>query len=148
VYEEPADLFVAGFTGSPPMNMLKGRLVRDGGMAVEVRNESSSLRFPLPEAMGKRVAAREGTAVVLGLRPETIFAAGTEILGPERFVFKRPVVVEELTGPDTMIVFEIGGQELFARVRPQDSRPQGTPFRFEVEMDRAKLFEVESGLRL
>ena len=148
VYEDPADLFVAGFMGSPPMNMLKGRLVRDGGMAVQVGDEGTSLRFPLPEAMAERVAEREGAEVVLGLRPETIFAAGTELPGPDRFVFERPVVVEEPTGPDTMIVFEIAGQDVIARVRPQDSRPQGTPFRFEVEMDRAKLFDAESGLRL
>jgi multiple sugar transport system ATP-binding protein len=148
VYEDPVDLFVAGFMGSPPMNMLPGRLVRDGGMAVLCGEGATQLRFPLPDRVARRVAGAEGRSVVLGLRPETIFAAGTELPGPDRFVFERPVVVDEPTGPDTMIVFEVGGQDLIARVRPKDARPGGTDFSFEVEMDRAKLFDGETGLRL
>ncbi|MBA3910309.1 MAG: sugar ABC transporter ATP-binding protein [Rhodobacter sp.] len=148
VYEDPTDLFVAGFMGSPPMNMLPGRLVRDGGMAVLCGEGASQLRFPLPERTADRMAGSDGRAVILGLRPETIFAAGTQLPGPDRFVFERPVVVEEPTGPDTMIVFEIGGQDLIARVRPQDARPGGTVFHFEVEMDRAKLFDAKTGVRL
>ncbi|MDM7931470.1 sn-glycerol-3-phosphate ABC transporter ATP-binding protein UgpC [Tabrizicola sp.] len=148
VYEDPVDLFVAGFMGSPPMNMLSGRLVRDGGMAVLCGDGPTQLRFPLPDRIANRVAGAEGRDIVLGLRPETIFAAGTQLPGPDRFVFERPVVVDEPTGPDTMIVFEIAGQDLIARVRPQDARPGGTVFRFEVEMDRAKLFDAKTGLRL
>jgi multiple sugar transport system ATP-binding protein len=148
IYEEPVDLFVAGFMGSPPMNMLPGQLVSDGGMAVLCGEGPTALRFPMPDRIARRVAGSEGRAVVLGLRPETIFAAGTELPGPDRFVFERPVVVEEPTGPDTMIVFEIGGQDLIARVRPKDARKGGTTFRFEVEMDRAKLFDAKTGLRI
>ncbi|MBW6505123.1 MAG: ABC transporter ATP-binding protein [Rhodobacteraceae bacterium] len=148
VYEDPADLFVAGFMGSPPMNMIAGRLQRDGGMAVECGAPGAGLRFPLPEAMARRVADHDGQEVILGLRPETIFAAGSELPGPNRFCFDLPVAVVEPTGPDTMIVFEIGGQDLIARVRPQDARPEGSMFNFEVEMDKAKLFDAASGLRL
>ncbi|WP_343116369.1 ABC transporter ATP-binding protein [Ostreiculturibacter nitratireducens] len=149
VYEDPADLFVAGFMGSPPMNMIPGKLVREDGMHVDCGgNGGTPMRFPLPDAIARRVADQEGMDVVLGLRPETIFAAGTELPGPNRYIFERPVVVEEPTGPDTMIVFEIAGLDLIARVRPQDGKPQGTSFRFEVEMDRAKLFDAKTGLRL
>ncbi len=148
IYEDPVDLFVAGFMGSPPMNMLQGQLVRDGGMAVLCGEGATRIRFPMPDRIAGRVAGSEGRPVVLGLRPETIFAAGTELSGPDRFVFERPVVVDEPTGPDTMIVFEMGGQDLIARVRPKDARPAGSIFRFEVEMDRAKLFDPKTGQRL
>lgn len=148
VYDDPVDLFVAGFMGSPPMNMIEGKLRQDGGSFVECGAPGAELRFPLPEAMARRVAGHDGLAVILGLRPETIFAAGSELPGPDRFCFELPVAVVEPTGPDTMIVFEIGGRDLIARVRPQDARPQGTRFRFEVEMRKAKLFEAASGLRL
>jgi multiple sugar transport system ATP-binding protein len=47
-----------------------------------------------------------------------------------------------------MIVFELGGQDLIARVRPKEARPAGAAFRFEVEMDRAKLFDAKTGLGL
>jgi multiple sugar transport system ATP-binding protein len=148
IYENPADLFVAGFIGSPPMNMVPGRLLRDGGMFVVPENAGpGQLRFPLPAETAGRLSADDGRAVVLGLRPETIFAAGTELPGPNRFVFERKVDVTEPTGPDTMIVFDLGGQDLIARVRPEDAAAPGTPFRFEVDMGKAKLFDLQSGLR-
>lgn len=149
IYEHPADLFVAGFMGSPPMNMIPGLLVSDGGMFVMPDNqESGNLRFPLPADMAARLAGHANQEVVLGLRPETIFAAGTELPGPNRFVFEREVDVVEPTGPDTMVVFTIGGQDLIARVRPEDARAPGTRFRFEVDMDKAKVFDRETGLKL
>ncbi|MHC0053566.1 ABC transporter ATP-binding protein [Actibacterium sp. D379-3] len=149
IYEEPVDLFVAGFMGSPPMNMIPGTLRNIGGMVVDCDVAGDPpLHFPLPDKIARRVDGQEGLEVVMGLRPETIFAAGSELPGPNRFVFERPIEVEEPTGPDTMLVFEIGGRDLIARVRPQDSRPQGTLFRFEVEMEKAKLFDAKTGMRL
>lgn len=149
IYENPADLFVAGFMGSPPMNMVPGRLAHGDGMCVVPDHEpDGGLRFRLPPDMVSRLSGEDGRKVVLGLRPETIFAAGTELPGPNRFVFEREVDVVEPTGPDTMIVFNLGGQDLIARVRPEDARPSGTCFRFEVDMDKAKIFDSETGLRL
>ncbi|WP_212523500.1 ATP-binding cassette domain-containing protein [Actibacterium sp. MT2.3-13A] len=148
IYENPVDLFVAGFMGSPPMNMIRGRLVRDGGLFFAPLGDRDGVRFPIAAAEAARIGAPDGQEVVLGLRPETIFAAGTELPGPDRFVFERPVAVVEPTGPDTMIVFEIGGQDLIARVRPEDAHPPGTPFRFEVDMGKAKLFDAGTGLRI
>jgi multiple sugar transport system ATP-binding protein len=149
IYENPADLFVAGFMGSPPMNMVPGRLANGDGLCVVPDHEpDGGLRFRLPPDMASRLSGEDGRKVVLGLRPETIFAAGTELPGPNRFVFEREVDVVEPTGPDTMIVFNLGGQDLIARVRPEDARPSGTRFRFEVDMDKAKIFDSETGLRL
>ncbi len=149
IYDDPGDLFVAGFMGSPPMNMVPGRLRRAAGLAVEVADPAAGpLRFPLPARIAERVQAADGHEVVLGLRPESIFMAGTELPGPDRFLFERPVEVVEPTGPDTMIVFAIGDTEMIARVRPEDARPSGTPFRFEVDMSKAKLFDAGTELRL
>ncbi|WP_300445208.1 ABC transporter ATP-binding protein [uncultured Mameliella sp.] len=149
IYEDPVDLFVAGFMGSPPMNMLPGQIRQgSGGLCVAVGSGDTALEFPLPKTGIDATTLSEGRSVVLGLRPETIFAAGTELPGAERFVFERPVDVVEPTGPDTMIVFEIGGKELIARVRPEDARPVGTPFSFEVDMTKAKLFDAETGFAI
>ena len=148
IYENPADLFVAGFMGAPPMNMIRGRLVRQGGLFVAPLGDRDGLRFPLSADKSAGIDAPDGQEVVLGLRPETIFAAGTELPGPDRFVFERPVEVVEPTGPDTMIVFQIGGQDVIARVRPEDARATGTPFSFEVDMGKAKLFDAATGKRM
>ena len=63
-------------------------------------------------------------------------------------VFERPVDVVEPTGPDTMIIFAIAGTDTIARVRPQDAKVPGTPFRFEVEMGKAKLFDRKTEMHL
>jgi len=143
------DMFVAGFIGSPPMNMIPGRVWHDGGRSyVLPRGARESIRFPLDGPVGEGVDLPDGHEVILGLRPETIFAAGTELPGPNRYVFEAPVEVVEPTGPDTMIVFQIGGQDLIARVRPEDVAKPGSGFRFEVDMGKAKLFDAESGRSL
>ncbi|SIO51446.1 carbohydrate ABC transporter ATP-binding protein, CUT1 family [Rhodovulum sp. ES.010] len=146
IYEEPVDMFVAGFMGSPPMNMIPGRLRRDGGrLFVLPLGARETLRFPMSGPAGKDVTAPDGHDVVLGLRPETIFAAGTELPGEHRYVFEAPVEVVEPTGPDTMIVFQIDGRDYIARVRPEDAARPGSAFRFEVDMAKAKLFDAETG---
>ncbi|TCP39018.1 ABC transporter ATP-binding protein [Rhodovulum marinum] len=149
IYENPVDMFVAGFMGSPPMNMIPGRVWHDGGKVfVLPRGARESIRFPVDGPAARGADLPDGHEVILGLRPETIFAAGTELPGPNRYVFDAPVEVVEPTGPDTMIVFQIGGQDLIARVRPEDVAKPGRAFRFEVDMTKAKLFDAETGKAL
>jgi multiple sugar transport system ATP-binding protein len=64
------------------------------------------------------------------------------------FVFERVIDVVEPPRPDTMLVFTLGGREAIARVRPEDRAPGRTPYRSEVDMHKAKLFDAATGLRL
>jgi multiple sugar transport system ATP-binding protein len=148
IYENPTDLFVASFMGSPSMNIARGRVVKDGACAIEVSDEEGAVRFPLPSALADKVADHEGRELFLGLRPETVTHVGAHAEGAEVFAFERNVDVVEPTGPDTMLVFTLGGIEAIARVRPEEKVPVGHPFRFEVNMSKAKLFDPETGLRL
>jgi len=54
----------------------------------------------------------------------------------------------EPTGPDTMLVFRIAGQEMIARVRPEDAPAAAQAFAFEADMTKAKLFDAATGQRL
>ncbi|WP_416798444.1 ABC transporter ATP-binding protein [Ciceribacter azotifigens] len=149
IYENPVDLFVAGFMGSPSMNIMRGRVVRNGGTVIEVTDEEGTVRFPLSASQTEKVANRIGEEVYLGMRPETIThrgAHGTD--DGETFVFERKVDVVEPTGPDTMLVFTLGGMEAIARVRPEEKVKPGEFFSFEVNMAKAKLFDAENGNRL
>ena len=96
VYEKPANLFVARFIGTPPMNTLTARVVReDGQLAVSV----PGARIPVPEPLVKAITDANLEAVVLGVRPEHLeFEAGgalpamvtvIESLGHERHVICR-----------------------------------------------------------
>ncbi|MDQ0314787.1 ABC transporter ATP-binding protein [Amorphus orientalis] len=149
IYEEPADLFVASFIGSPPMNILNGTVRRgDGGAVVEVSDRDGTIAFPLPAKLAETVGGQEGRQVKLGLRPETISERDGQQTGENLFAFERPVEVIEPTGPDTMIISSLGSAELIARVRPGAPAEVGQPFAFEVNMAKAKLFDVETGKRI
>jgi multiple sugar transport system ATP-binding protein len=127
IYEAPIDLFVAGFIGSPPMNIV---------------------RVPIPGRLANAAEAYVGRDLYLGLRPEAITHEGGQPPGPHLFTFERIVDVVEPTGPDTMLVFTLGGQEAIARVRPEEAGAERAPFRFCANMDKAKLFDPETGLRI
>jgi multiple sugar transport system ATP-binding protein len=148
VYNDPADLFVAGFMGSPPMNMLEGTVQVGDGVHIVVEGGGEAIAFPAPHAQRDRVAAHDGRNVILGLRPETIGAAGQDHGAEESFGFVREVEVVEPTGPDTLLIFPLGGVEATARVRPEDEQPAGTPFHFTVDMSKAKVFDPTSGKRI
>jgi multiple sugar transport system ATP-binding protein len=149
VYESPTDLFVAGFMGSPPMNILDGRVMRNGGCAVEVSDEEGVVCFPVPSEYQARLARFENQPVKLGLRPEAIGRGEVRTEPDARFfAFERIVDVVEPTGPDTMLVFTLGGHEAIARVRPEESMPAGTSYRFEADMQKAKFFDAASGNRI
>ncbi len=148
IYEDPTDLFVASFMGSPSMNTVRGRLFENGGAMVQVTDGEGSIEFPLPAEIAGKVAGRIGQEVVLGLRPEIITHPGAHAAGSNVFVFERTVDVIEPTGPDTMLVFTLGGSEAIGRVRPDEVVEAGKPYGFQVNMDKAKLFDPESGKSL
>jgi len=96
VYARPANLFVAGFIGNPPMNLLSGCVVdSDGGLAVDVGGTG----VPLPESLAAVIRQRGVTDVVVGVRPEHLTIDGegpmpatlsvVESLGHERHLFCR-----------------------------------------------------------
>jgi multiple sugar transport system ATP-binding protein len=146
IYEEPEDLFVAGFMGSPSMNIFSGKVVKNGRYLIEVGDErDGKVRFPVPDKLSASAEAILGREVRLGMRPETITRNGAQPSAPGIFQFERAIDVVEPTGPDTMLVFTLGGVEAIARVRPEDRPSTDEPFALEVDMDKAKIFDAETG---
>jgi len=148
IYEEPVDLFVASFIGSPSMNLVKGRVVGDGALAIEVADAAGTVSFPVPRSLLGAARPYLGSELILGLRPETVVRQGAHRPGTETFSFERVIDVVEPTGPDTLLVFSLGGAESVARVHPEDKPRVGAKYPFDVNMDRAKLFDPDTGLRL
>ncbi|MGJ4910918.1 ABC transporter ATP-binding protein [Bradyrhizobium sp. HKCCYLS2033] len=148
VYEQPADLFVAGFMGSPAMNLVPARVVQGDGIWLEVEDARGNVRLAVPPGASASIGTHVGRHLKLGLRPEIITRQGTQKPSGLLCTFQRPVDVVEPTGPDTMIVFDLGGVEMIARVHPEDKAPVGSLYSFEVNMDKAKLFDPDSGKRV
>jgi len=138
VYQKPATTFVAGFIGSPPMNLIAGR-VADGG---KVLAADGDVRLRLPEPR----PALEGRSVLLGVRPEHLETCekGAALLEPD-------IDFIELLGSDSLVYGHLGrdknGSRVAARLHVSALAKEGhLPLRFAA--GNMHLFDPESGKRL
>jgi multiple sugar transport system ATP-binding protein len=150
VFDSPANLFVADFIGSPPMNQIPATLVQqDGGLGVHVPCQGgTALYIALPGAPA-RYADWLGRDVVFGVRPEHItgLRAG-EPAAPGHTVLDCRIDVVEPTGTDTMVFFQLGSVEMVARIDPHMPVRPGESLRLAVAASRASLFDTRTGNRI
>jgi multiple sugar transport system ATP-binding protein len=149
IYRRPANLFVAGFIGSPPMNFLRGKLVAEGGqlgLPVMTKASGAERRWLLPVPAGEPMSGWVGREVVLGIRPEAIELA---ISGQAAdTVIEADIEVIEPTGADTLAYLRLDGAEVVARLKPQANLRPGARLRLALDMGRASLFDPESEKRI
>ena len=135
LYDHPANVFVAGFIGSPAMNFLPGKVVRSGdGVHVELADQT---RIALPAAC----PARDGQAVTFGTRPEHLSLAADGGI-PVR------VVTVEPTGADTFVACRSQGVDLAAVFRERHDFRPGSTIHLRPDIARAQLFDASTGLAL
>ncbi|PZM08795.1 ABC transporter ATP-binding protein [Rhizobium tubonense] len=136
LYRQPANLFVAGFIGSPAMNFLKGTVEGvDGSPAVRLKDGTL-----VQIRMERRVTS--GQAVTIGLRPEHLDPSGTgsPLTGQTMLV--------EPTGAQTHVLFELAGEQVTAVVDGELPMKYGAPLKVAVNADQVYVFDRESGLSL
>jgi len=143
LYNHPANLFVAGFIGSPPMNFFKGHIQRAGGHLafVEANPRGAGLTLPLTEALSKRASGHIEKPVIFGLRPEDIHDALT-VTQPEPLrTAEVKVEVSEPMGSETLLYLDTGATSFIARVRPTDRFDAGQRVKVTFDLDHAHLFD-------
>jgi multiple sugar transport system ATP-binding protein len=146
IYRYPANLFVARFMGSPPMNTMPARLEADAGGPVVVigagRPDEVRLRLQGYDAAASYV----GREVVLGIRPECI-AEGDRVfsgaVGPPVIV-TAPVELVEPTGAETIVLLRLGGEPAQARISPDIRPTPGATASFALDTRRLCLFDPET----
>ncbi len=148
IYDTPANMFVAGFMGSPSMNLFPARVAVENGQAV-AKVATATGEAALPFAGGRGFEAQSGRDIVLGLRPEAI----TDRDGADRasravHVVEVPVELTEPAGSDTFVVAHLGGKEATGRFRADvDVRP-GQVFPFAINMEKAVAFDPKTEMRI
>ncbi|MBE3562707.1 MAG: sn-glycerol-3-phosphate ABC transporter ATP-binding protein UgpC [Hydrogenibacillus schlegelii] len=111
VYNRPANLFVAGFIGSPAMNFLRGTL-EDAGGILRFQAPNLSLAVPEPDAAVLRERGYAGRPIILGIRPQDIV-----VRGPEGLTFSGTVTVVENMGSEKYLYIAVDeATEIVARV--------------------------------
>jgi multiple sugar transport system ATP-binding protein len=140
VYHQPKNLFVAGFMGSPPMNLLPGLLVSNGA---ELALSSASASLTLPTAVANQL--RQGpTEVTLGVRSEAVLLS----LDPASEGVLGIVYVLEPLGSDQYVTVKVGDWLIKARTDPDFRVVPGQTVRVAFQSHRLHLFSTESGQRL
>lgn len=146
IYETPANVFVGGFIGTPPMNFIHGTLKDDGSFISAKEN----YKFKLPEE--KIAAARklgyENREVILGIRPEDIYDDQNKEMMAKYPQATLDVTVEisELLGAETNIYTSIDGDAIIAAVPSRDDLAPGQPFKITLDLDHVHLFDVDTEL--
>jgi multiple sugar transport system ATP-binding protein len=142
VYDRPANMFVAGFMGSPSMNFIPAQLVEDGGTtAVTVRAAAGgTAKLALHNGAGSRAAGKD---VILGVRPEHLFRYHSDLKAqkPGLATLSAPVELVEPTGAETMAVMRVGDIEIVGRFDPDGAPRMGENITLGVDMAHACLFE-------
>ncbi len=136
VYAAPANLFVAGFIGTPPMNVLEGQLVLDGGEPVVT---VGALRVPVAPGTGDRVAS--GRKVEIGIRPEQLSFGD----GP----LPATVTAVEWLGHESLVSLDMEGHRVVVRGETASALPSvGERSWLAVEPGDVHLFDAETTERL
>lgn len=139
VYDRPANLFVAGFIGSPAMNFFTGTLHRErDDICFRGASPLPSVPVALPAAV--LTARAPGRAVLLGIRPEAVSLA----TAPAGHVEAIVEIVEPM-GPETFLHLRAGQQALVARVGPTEKCSPGDRVRIAFDLSKARLFDQQSG---
>jgi multiple sugar transport system ATP-binding protein len=138
VYRRPQNLFVAGFIGTPPANLLRARVEARGGRP---RLLAPGIDLDWPAETAGAAEPWLGKELVVGIRPEHLAAAtrGEAIEGTVDYC--------EPLGPQTLIHASVGGQELLALAAADPPAP-GERVRFAVEKANLLLFDPASGERI
>jgi multiple sugar transport system ATP-binding protein len=140
VFETPADLFVAGFIGTPQMNFFDGALFRRDG---EWRFENGNLSIPVPTARYAN-ALSEGRRVWAGLRAEDMVPVGHGVRPNNAVTVSGTVNLAEMLGSETLLFGAIGTESFVSRMQ-QPRLIKGEEFMsFNVNVDRLHLFDRES----
>lgn len=135
LYDSPANVFVASFIGSPPINMIPGAFRREGEEAwIEAKGD---LRLPVSGSIG----AREGQPVLYGIRPEavTVGAEGT---------LTGKVSLIEMMGPHHQVRASVGGQPICVTMDRSSRIAAGDELPFSFDPRAAYVFDEQSGRRL
>lgn len=135
IYARPANLFVASFMGSPPMNFLTGEVQREDGKLLFRRE---SITIALPAHAVEAVGQLSGREVVLGIRPEDVQLS-------DRSGVSGRIFVAELLGADVLVTVSLGDQLVKARVPAPYQANLNAGVSVVFPADKVHLFDPSDG---
>lgn len=142
VFDNPANIFVASFIGTPPMNLIPGRLVADGG---GVRFDGAGLDAPLLPELASCAEGHIGKEVVLGIRPKAIVLNRPGDSAPDGVVWKVRTDVTEMLGEESLVHVRHGETPIVLNVDPHALAGLGEDLLVSPLLSRIHLFLKDTG---
>ena len=150
IYDNPVNLFVAGFLGSPSMNFFRCtvKAEENNRTALLLDDAKTVKKVYLDGTRGKQIADRyNGRHVILGIRPEDIYELDeAKKLGIENdsVDVDEPVVNREMLGAEVILYFDEQGKTLAVRLSPENQTQGGEKVSLYFDMEKAHVFDPET----
>lgn len=146
IFQHPANAFVAGFIGSPPMNLHPASIVNDDGLQ-KIRL-SEQLEIPIPARDGTQLA--DGQNVIMGLRTEDLFIAHEDEKTDSKFRFTLNGTIEivEPLGNETNLHMDFNGAKLVAKSEGRRQYNVGEQLPMTLDLTHLHIFDAESELSI
>jgi multiple sugar transport system ATP-binding protein len=142
LYRQPENLFVAGFIGSPPMNLLKGKIEKgESGLIFRETADEGAVNIPLKGAIEPLASKFVGKPIVLGIRPEHLTE---ENKNGTHAPVSSTIDIAEPMGSESLVYLRAGTGNLIARIHGEALYHMGQPMTVYVNMEKVALFDVET----
>jgi multiple sugar transport system ATP-binding protein len=141
LYDRPNNLFVAGFIGSPQMNLLDAKVVQSGA---SVKLEFGKNSIKVPDAKAAKLKNYIGKTVVLGIRPEDVHDEEMFISSFPDSIITAEIRVYELLGAEVFLYFDVDSTSCTARVNPRTTARPGDTIKFALDGAKMHVFDKET----
>ncbi|MGN0375297.1 MAG: ABC transporter ATP-binding protein [Butyrivibrio sp.] len=143
LYDKPCNVFVAGFIGSPQMNLIDARVVQSGDDVVLMFGSNS---VKLPEGKAKKLveAGYVDKTVIMGIRPEDLSDSEMIINSAPDSVIDANIKVYELLGAEVYLYFDIDQVSCTARVNPRTTARPGDTIKLGIDMTKLHVFDKDT----
>ena len=141
LYRQPENIFVAGFIGSPPMNLLKGKVEKiDSGLAFVEEAKEHSLTVPLRGQLETLAANYVGKPIVFGIRPEHL----SNEVSADHIPITATIEISEPMGSESIVYFKAATGSLIARVPGEHIYHPGEQLTVQLNMEKVHLFDAQT----
>ena len=143
LYDKPCNVFVAGFMGSPQMNLINAKVVQSGEDVVLMFG-GNTIKLPEGKAQKLIEAGYVDTTVIMGIRPEDLNDSEVIINANPDCVIKATIRVYELLGAEVFLYFDIDEVNCTARVNPRTTARPGDTIKLGIDMTKLHIFDKDT----
>ncbi len=144
LYNEPVNMFVAGFIGSPQMNFIDADVINDKGIKIRF----SDYEIISPENKKKYLEEYAGKGIILGVRPEHFLSEEEMKKEKNCCILKVKTEIAEMTGSETNIYFTVGKRKCIARIKTEEKINSGDTVTLGFKSDVAHFFDKDTEITI